>query len=101
MSEWQPISSAPKDGTNILLSNGDQVAEGQWISDPGYIRERRDVEGYYIGQDEYDGFEGWMDYDGGMPNPTHWMPLPQAPNPPIVGDDRDTKTIDLFQEQAS
>jgi hypothetical protein len=76
---WQPIEIAPRDGTPILMTNGKQVAQGQWISDPGYIRERRDIDGRYIGQDESDGYDGWMDYDGGMPDPTHWQPLPAPP----------------------
>jgi hypothetical protein len=77
---WQPIETAPKDGTEILLTNGKTVAEGQWCDEEPYIREYRDADGRWIDQQESDGFEGWMDWSGGMkPDPTHWMPLPAAP----------------------
>lgn len=77
---WKPISSAPKDGTDILLTNGVHVSCGHWHYDEGGTTEHRDLDGRYIGQDDRDGFAGWFDWMGGMtPNPTHWMPLPAAP----------------------
>lgn len=67
MSEWQPIETAPKDGTPVLLYEPSEdptvhVAEwgiGDWHLcdfDPGYDLVQRAV------------------------NPTHWMPLPEPPN---------------------
>ncbi|MDT6962883.1 hypothetical protein QTN24_15390 [Cupriavidus sp. SZY C1] len=77
---WQPIATAPKDGTNIIVTNGSSVAQGWWCSEEPYVREQRDLTGAWIDQQESDGFEGWLDCDGGMqPDPTHWMPLPQPP----------------------
>lgn len=77
---WKPIESAPKDGTDILLTNGVHVSCGHWHYDEGGTTEHRDLDGRYIGQDDRDGFAGWLDWMGGMtPNPTHWMPLPAAP----------------------
>ena len=76
---WMPIESAPKDGTHIILSNGATVAEGWWEYQEPYIREKRDIDGRYIDQEESDGFDGWLDCQGGMqPDPTQWMPLPAA-----------------------
>ena len=76
---WQPIETAPKDGTHIILSNGATVAEGWWEYQEPYIREKRDIDGRYIDQEESDGFDGWLDCQGGMqPDPTQWMPLPAA-----------------------
>ncbi len=78
--QWQPIETAPKDGTAILLTNGKDVAEGHWYFEEGGTTEHRDLDGRYIGQTDSDGYDGWMDWDGGMqPDPTHWMPLPSAP----------------------
>lgn len=71
MSEWQPIDSAPKDETRVLLFNRD---EADFTS-----RSRWDVRtgGFY------EQLGGWI-YDGENPSysrahaPTHWMPLPEA-----------------------
>ena len=71
---WQPIETAPRDGTEILMTNGVDVSSGQWFSEYGGTY---DQEGAPNG-DERDA--GWMDWIGGMqPDPTHWMPLPPPP----------------------
>lgn len=78
--QWQPIETAPKDGTAILLTNGKDVAEGHWYFEEGGTTEHRDLDGRYIDQTDSDGYDGWLDWDGGMqPDPTHWMPLPAPP----------------------
>lgn len=64
MSEWQPIETAPKDGTPLLLGfpNNCHALVGHCEDD-------------LWGQlDEDFGFEPWP------MAPTHWMPLP---NPPV------------------
>lgn len=77
--EWQPIETAPKDGQQIILTNGVTVAQGWWLHQDPYVRDQRDPAGVYLDQQEHDGFDGWMDCEGGMqPDPTHWMPLPPA-----------------------
>jgi len=56
MSEWQSIDTAPKDGTPILVSNGDSCAAVYWWP------------------------QVWMGtVHNGMRDPTHWMPLPKPP----------------------
>lgn len=69
--EWQPIETAPKDGTHIwLFSNGDHQCAGYWLITSG--------EDYH--------WEGWIFADELLADvkpdgldPTHWMPLPAAP----------------------
>ncbi len=65
--EWQPISTAPKDGTQVLaFARGDHMPEfygvAQWAeANPDFPRT----------------VAGWF-----WPyaiRPTHWMPLPPAP----------------------
>lgn len=58
MSEWQPIETAPRDGTIILsfdTSAGIPIDLAHWLNGT------------------------WRD-DGG--EPTHWMPLPSPPVTP-------------------
>lgn len=65
--EWRKIETAPKDGTRILITDGEDVGSAFW----GKIRPNE---------------ETWTD-DGedsawGGPYPTHWMPLPEMPKYP-------------------
>ncbi len=79
---WLPIETAPKDGSEMILARGDRVTYGHWLSDEGWTVEHRDVDGRWIGQDESDGWEGWMSWDGGFLEedpPTHWRPLGAPP----------------------
>ena len=79
---WQPIETAPKDGSQILLTNGVDVAQGWWVNEEQFIEEIRDIDGRHVDQIESDGFTDWLDCEGGMnPSPTHWMPLPPPPLP--------------------
>jgi hypothetical protein len=84
---WQPIATAPKDGTWILLTGG-RIEYG-WCQD----EHPRCV----VGQAVSGGENGWQFawYDGGYYgeyiDPTHWMPLPDAPTAaPIVGTEMDS-----------
>lgn len=87
MSEWQPIETAPRDGTAILLF----YPEGRWI-DPGEANDsdgqvqpdmivaRFDVEwGKRSGMDA-NCWEGYYNAFCGRGEPTHWMPLPDPPD---------------------
>ena len=70
MSEWQPIETAPKDGTGVL----------------GYFPE---LKGYVAPQEfipmHWSGWGGgiWCNSTSGhnllSAKPTHWMPLPTPP----------------------
>lgn len=65
--EWQPIATAPKDGTDILMTNG-KTGSGRWIR-TGYWAKR---------------IECWsMDAVGGQlqTQPRFWSPLPPTPPP--------------------
>lgn len=65
---WQPIATAPKDGTNVLLVNRKgNIAAGLWMNSLSGT-------GWWLrGGDRPDTF--FNDHHG----PTHWMPLPAAP----------------------
>lgn len=70
---WQPIETAPKDGTWVLAYSPD-AAGGDYP--PVFIVQWRDDDDYP------DGGAWWLDHDAGFPvdaDPSHWMPLPPKP----------------------
>lgn len=67
--EWQPIETAPKDGTEIL---------GYDIGDDAYYLARF-VHPYQLKPT-------WIDSEDKDILITHWMPLPEAPSEPSSGD---------------
>ena len=74
-SGWQPIETAPKDGTDVLLARKDGVDIGSW--------QEAQPDGFESGVIVDPGLpEGWYGYLGFSPfddPPTHWMPLPVPP----------------------
>ena len=57
MTEWQPIETAPKDGTEMLAFWNRSNVYGIASFDDGR----------------------WADETGEVSAPTHWMPLPEPP----------------------
>lgn len=77
---WQPISTAPKDGTKILISEGGELYAAWWddkfnttVFKNGGIKHRG---AWTDGAVLSFGYEETKSY-----KPTHWTPLPQAPTP--------------------
>lgn len=85
--DWQPIDSAPKDGRHVLLTERHHpddyptsVVNAFWGDRfAGY---REDSRENYSWINWHEGFE-YID-EGALwatvKNPTHWMPLPKAPD---------------------
>ena len=67
--KWQPIETAPKDGTRFLISNGVDIGFGFWGS---FITRGKSVDGWCEENAGYDG-------DSGESYGTHWMRLPEPP----------------------
>ena len=69
---WQPIETAPKDGTHVLLSDGIKVRTG-WFTKWHSPFAAKDAEGWALNwNSEFSVPDETME-------PTHWMPLPDAP----------------------
>lgn len=88
MINWQPIDTAPRDGTWILLCGG-ETSEDDYLSVGVPIS--RPVVGRFIWDEDFNGiypdkfYDTWdiCYWDGEWrtqyENPTHWMPLPPPP----------------------
>lgn len=70
MSAWRPIGTAPKDGSALLITDGENIEVCEWECNP-YLEDGGRWQGTY-----YDGYG--FTYNNG--EPTHWMPLPELPN---------------------
>lgn len=75
MTDWKPIESAPKDGTEIIVMH--VHIETQIVNNA-----------FWIEDDEYPQDTGWWSYTlsevsrtqlNDWQTPTHWMPLPPPP----------------------
>jgi hypothetical protein len=88
--KWQPIETAPRDGTRIILGLPDLDGDGGGISVAGYWLEELEDGVDYMGHDggftdvDYQVFQpgrsfGAESYRYAGRQPTHWMPLPEPP----------------------
>jgi hypothetical protein len=68
---WVLIETAPKDGTQILITDGEQIEVGHWGTVLCTISTRC---GWIYGPGDI-----YSSYDE-METPTHWTPLPSLPN---------------------
>jgi hypothetical protein len=80
MSEWQPIETAPKDGTPILAYGEPHSGEPpfgvvRWIAETHEWWERVDAKTKKLVSEE----AGYWDGAGILPS--FWMPLPAPPAP--------------------
>jgi hypothetical protein len=81
--QWQPIETAPKDGTDIILMAPGRVTIGHWTTEDECRVDVGDCGGECRCR-EYDYTDpSWISWDGGFTlehPPTHWMPLPNPPS---------------------
>ena len=71
--EWQPIETAPKDGTHIIgLFDGwsDECVRVTWYNKKSYSK--------LFGKITIKRLKGWQNGLNKV-KPTHWMPLPKPP----------------------
>lgn len=85
--EWQPIETAPKDGTLVILCRHQyQPVSGKWIWS-NQLNTTRDLDELHGGAWVAFDPEGVFDSDHELADylldtewqPTHWMPIPEPP----------------------
>ena len=90
---WQPIDTAPKDGTWILVWGGKTDEDFEWDEDEEEFRFRPVIARWSIAPKWRDGQDSWRfaNYEGGYfgvfcesCQPTHWQPLPPLPDHPSL-----------------
>jgi hypothetical protein len=78
MTQWQPIETAPKDGTIILIARGSADATFSFVEAAYWSQCARatggDKQFPWVTLDETNGVNGRTEG-----SPTHWMPLPEGP----------------------
>lgn len=80
MSEWQPISSAPKDGTRFWGDDGDDAIAMFWHPKfEAFVSSFRRMT-LAKGMTFDDGM-ATSDHSPVIHHPTHWQPLPPSPAP--------------------
>lgn len=77
--KWRPIDTAPRDGTRVLICEGEYVGTGlfsSWARHPDGTVVGLEESSREFPEDYQDTWE-WSPCDGpGEAEPTHWMPLP-------------------------
>jgi len=73
---WQPIETAPRDGTIILLADRGYVLVGYWGLAKGVSPAGSNKRFPWVTLDETNGVNSMMDGEFG---PDHWMPRPKPP----------------------
>jgi len=82
VSDWQPIATAPKDGTPILA-----CFEGYEVDATYNLHPSSHPITVYWGtyHPNSPGKNGWRDGNGHLrPYMTHWMPVPPPPKPLVL-----------------
>lgn len=72
--EWQPIETAPRDGTNILIYVPRAAEAGDMATVHWHARGWHASDGAWVSTYGEVGHDEWYASD-----PTHWMPLPPPP----------------------
>lgn len=87
--DWQPIETAPKDGTAILIWQPSHERHDDKHRGGNYDDNRYAIGYWRTDQDPSRGCEWmWGNRNAAFVTPTHWMPLPAPPSSPANDKDK-------------
>ena len=81
--QWQPIETAPRDGTRVLLCVVGHIPSVAWLEEKpdGIPYSPRQWKWRNVDAADFDSdavfYEHWLEH---FYEPTHWMPLPPPPS---------------------
>lgn len=73
---WQPIETAPKNGSSVLVSNGEYVYQAWWNAEPQIWNHEGDLSPCWT---LFEPADYYCALHLNEDPPTHWTPLPAAP----------------------
>lgn len=82
--KWQPIETAPRDGTRILgwVNEAEWAAICWWETAPIELRYAPQEQWQMSEASDFPDDEAWYEHwRDTRYEPTHWMPLPAPPEP--------------------
>lgn len=85
--QWQPIETAPKDGTSILIFTTGKFWRDGWSDEDGWRHKNEKphvLEAFWSKKWYNHDIGGWMPANcdeeyGQLYEATHWMPMPEPP----------------------
>ena len=84
--EWQPIETAPRDGSKILIFCNEEIYAAYWDSEFKSEWDDEKDDSFYVGAWTDNAILSFAYEETNSYEPTHWMPLPAAPKPPAGGE---------------
>jgi len=76
---WQDITTVPRDGTRVLLAQGETVEIGKWVAEETGHDETVSEKGGKRVQEWVVSSTGYWDDVTTIYDPTHWQPIPTPP----------------------
>ena len=77
--EWQPIETAPKDGSILIGASFGSLGDLEWVSDIRWLTTCDVAELDGLAEPEEWTEPGWYSSNDDEFFPTHWRPLPEPP----------------------
>lgn len=78
MSKWQPIETAPKDKTGVIIACPSMRVRGEWVVGEAYFSPDEYGDGWWWANTSPGDYHSSPIIETNNP-PTHWQPMPAPP----------------------